>query len=98
MFFKALFSCILILSTAVESLSPASTSRREMMLKTAAIVSGSSGSFAFSQAAPAYPRRDVGDPATRSAATAAMNDQAYKTNNRLEQQVRRYFESFVISF
>ena len=34
--------------------------------------------------AAAYERRDVGDE-TRSAATAAMNEQAYKTNNRLEQ-------------
>ena len=91
MFFKAFLSSILLLLTAVESLSPASISRREMVLKTAAIVSGS---FAFSQDALVYPRRDVGDPATRSAATAAMNDQAYKTNNRLEQQVRCHFESF----
>ena len=88
MFLKAFLSYILLLLTAVQSLSPAPTSRREMVLKTAAVVSGS---FGFSQNASAYPRRDVGDPATRSAATAAMNDQAYKTNNRLEQQVRRNF-------
>jgi len=36
-----------------------------------------------SQNAFAYERRDVGDD-SRSAATAAMNEQAYKTNNRLE--------------
>lgn len=34
--------------------------------------------------ASAYERRDVGDPKTRSPATAAMNEQAYQTNNRLE--------------
>eukprot|EP00523_Entomoneis_sp_CCMP467_P006408 CAMPEP_0168738892 /NCGR_PEP_ID=MMETSP0724-20121128/11172_1 /TAXON_ID=265536 /ORGANISM="Amphiprora sp., Strain CCMP467" /LENGTH=127 /DNA_ID=CAMNT_0008786259 /DNA_START=156 /DNA_END=539 /DNA_ORIENTATION=- len=33
--------------------------------------------------AMAYPRRDVGGD-SRSAATAAMNEQAYQTNNRLE--------------
>eukprot|EP00548_Thalassiothrix_antarctica_P002098 CAMPEP_0194130286 /NCGR_PEP_ID=MMETSP0152-20130528/1358_1 /TAXON_ID=1049557 /ORGANISM="Thalassiothrix antarctica, Strain L6-D1" /LENGTH=130 /DNA_ID=CAMNT_0038824755 /DNA_START=232 /DNA_END=624 /DNA_ORIENTATION=+ len=34
--------------------------------------------------ANAYPRRDVGSEGSRSAGTAAMNEQAYKTNNRLE--------------
>lgn len=33
--------------------------------------------------ANAYERRDVGDE-SRSASTAAMNEQAYKTNTRLE--------------
>jgi hypothetical protein len=37
------------------------------------------------QPAQAYERRDVGDEKTRSGATAAMNEQAFKTNNRLEQ-------------
>jgi hypothetical protein len=32
----------------------------------------------------AFERRDVGDPKSRSPATAAMNEQAYQTNNRLE--------------
>lgn len=35
------------------------------------------------QTAVAYERRDVGDE-SRSAITAAMNEQAYQTNNRLE--------------
>lgn len=35
-------------------------------------------------AAKAYERRDVGDPASMSAATYAFNLQAVKTNNRLE--------------
>jgi hypothetical protein len=35
--------------------------------------------------AAAYERRDVGDEKNRSASTAAMNEQAFKTNNRLEQ-------------
>lgn len=35
--------------------------------------------------AGAYERRDVGDAKTRSAVTAAMNEQAYQTNSRLEQ-------------
>jgi len=34
--------------------------------------------------ANAYERRDVGDEGSRSAATAAFNEQAFKTNNRLE--------------
>ena len=41
-------------------------------------------SFSLSSPVLAYERRDVGDE-TRSAATAAMNEQAYRTNNRLEQ-------------
>lgn len=36
-----------------------------------------------SESAWAYERRDVGDEG-RSAITAAMNEQAYQTNNRLE--------------
>lgn len=50
---------------------------RRVFLKTAFAV----GSFAAR--ADAYERRDVGDE-SRSAATAAMNDQAYRTNSRLE--------------
>ncbi|KAL3917949.1 MAG: hypothetical protein SGARI_007589 [Bacillariaceae sp.] len=38
------------------------------------------------QSASAYERRDVGDPNSRSATTAAFNEQAYQTNNRLERE------------
>eukprot|EP00536_Pseudo-nitzschia_multiseries_P002011 jgi/Psemu1/182594/e_gw1.26.93.1 len=36
------------------------------------------------QVVNAYERRDVGEEGSRSAATAAFNEQAFKTNNRLE--------------
>ena len=41
-------------------------------------------SFLVPSTANSYERRDVGDPKTRSPSTAAMNEQAYQTNNRLE--------------
>ena len=75
---------IFILFAVCQSLTIPEVSRRNMLKTT--IVSGFA-SFAIGVSdASAYPRRDVGDPAIRSAATSAMNDQAYKTNNRLEQQ------------
>lgn len=40
-------------------------------------------SIVASEQASAYERRDVGDE-SRSAITAAMNEQAYQTNSRLE--------------
>ena len=49
--------------------------------------SGLTGAFLLGltpTAAKAYERRDVGDPASMSAATYAFNLQAVKTNNRLE--------------
>lgn len=73
-----------LLFASVEGLSGEAVSRR-ILLKTT-IASGAASFFLNVDAASAYGRRDVGDPSTRSAATAAMNDQAYKTNNRLEQQ------------
>jgi hypothetical protein len=74
--------CLLLAS--VEGLSGEAVSRR-ILLKTT-IASGAASLFLNVDAASAYDRRDVGDPSTRSAATSAMNDQAFKTNNRLEQQ------------
>eukprot|EP00980_Cylindrotheca_fusiformis_P023373 scaffold10429_cov126-Cylindrotheca_fusiformis.AAC.4 len=74
--------CLLLPS--LQGLSHEAVSRRMMLQAT--ITSGVASSFLHMDAASAYPRRDVGDPATRSAATSALNDQAYKTNNRLEQQ------------
>ena len=80
--FRRTLSFVLFIFCVTESLSLTHVSRRKMF-KTAAIVSSS---FALNlDGASAYPRRDVGDE-NRSAATAAMNDQAYRTNNRLEQQ------------
>ena len=53
--------------------------------KSAAFAAAACSSFASPiPSACAYERRDVGDEKTRSADTAAMNDQAYRTNNRLE--------------
>ena len=75
---------ICILFTVCQSLTTPEVSRRNMLKTT--IASGVASFGVGISDASAYPRRDVGDPATRSAATAAMNDQAYKTNNRLEQQ------------
>jgi hypothetical protein len=66
----------------VFSLTQEASSRRAFLTRApvAALVSGT----CFAEAATAYERRDVGDPKDRSPATAAMNEQAYKTNNRLE--------------
>lgn len=69
---------------SVRSLSSDPVSRRNMLYTT--IATGTASCFLNVNAASAYPRRDVGDPSTRSATTSALNDQAFKTNNRLEQQ------------
>jgi hypothetical protein len=60
-------------------------SRRLFLSKQAAKVLG--GCILVSEVEPtfAYERRDVGDD-NRSATTAAFNEQAYQTNNRLERE------------
>ena len=62
-----------------------SSSRRGFLMKqvTMVVVGGTSGAVT-SAVANAYERRDVGDAGNMSATTAAFNEQAYKTNNRLE--------------
>ena len=75
---------ILALFVGCQSLSSTQVSRRNLLKST--VASGVASFVVGVSDASAYPRRDVGDPATRSASTAAMNDQAFKTNNRLEQQ------------
>lgn len=68
----------LFLGTFTDCLAPHSIPRR------AFVTSGvTAGLLAFSSSTSAYERRDVGD-GNRSPATAAMNEQAYRTNNRLE--------------
>lgn len=75
---------ICVLSTGAQGLTTPEVSRRSILKTT--VASGVASFFVGVSDASAYPRRDVGDPATRSPITAAMNDQAFKTNNRLEQQ------------
>ena len=72
-----------LLST-VSSLSLEASSRRGFFKSMATTAVAVETSSLFSQNANAYERRDVGDE-NRSAVTAAFNEQAYKTNNRLEQ-------------
>jgi hypothetical protein len=64
-------------------------SRRAFLSKQAdtALVAVLGGTSLLSEveAASAYERRDVGDD-NRSATTAAFNEQAYQTNNRLERE------------
>ncbi|KAG7354396.1 hypothetical protein IV203_003752 [Nitzschia inconspicua] len=72
----------------VDSLStkPTAHSRRNFLqhqVATAAVLGVGSS---FVQSASAYERRDVGDEKSRSAITAAFNEQAYLTNNRLEKE------------
>mmetsp|Transcript_28605 Transcript_28605/g.42291 ORF Transcript_28605/g.42291 Transcript_28605/m.42291 type:complete len:157 (+) Transcript_28605:49-519(+) len=64
----------------------AQNSRRAFLLKqtTAAAFGFSLPGIVHSNEAIAYPRRDVGSEGSRSAETAAYNEQAYLTNNRLE--------------
>lgn len=61
-------------------------SRRDLLKAASTFASGAvvASSLFGVESASAYERRDVGG-ADRSAATAAMNEQAFKTNNRLEQ-------------
>jgi hypothetical protein len=61
-----------------------STCRRTMFESCRKSVVAAGASFLLPVRATAYERRDVGDPKTRSPSTAAMNEQAYQTNNRLE--------------
>jgi hypothetical protein len=92
--------CLLTDIQGVCSLSQDINSRRTFLKRACAttFVSGTcffldlsddkSGSFDLAlrpKVAGAYERRDVGDDETRSSLSAAFNDQAYKTNNRLEQ-------------
>lgn len=63
----------------------AQNSRRVFFKQTAGGALGFSlSNLLNSNEAIAYPRRDVGSDSARSAETAAMNEQAYLTNNRLE--------------
>jgi hypothetical protein len=78
----------------------ATSSRRAFLSRVPIVAAGSGAAFLLNvdhetncgcvscqlgiSPASAYERRDVGG-SDRSAATAAMNDQAYQTNNRLEQ-------------
>jgi hypothetical protein len=69
------------------STGPQPDSRREFLphhVAAFAAICGSSSLLPPSSAL-AYERRDVGDD-SRSATTAAFNEQAYQTNNRLEQE------------
>jgi hypothetical protein len=85
--------CILARLDGVVGLTQESSSRRGFLKRApaAAFLSGTffllnineNDSLSGPQAAGAYERRDVGDD-SRSGLTAAMNDQAEKTNNRLE--------------
>ena len=82
------FGSSLLLFCTVSSfdLKDSSGSRRDFLKAAPTFLSGAvfaSSSFGV-KSASAYERRDVGGP-DRSAATAAMNEQAFKTNNRLEQ-------------
>lgn len=81
---RLLFGTLLLLVLVSSSVRGLTTTRRKLLKTTVATTVASIAVQA--KDASAYDRRDVGDPATRSAATAAMNDQAFKTNNRLEQQ------------
>ncbi|KAG7351296.1 Tat twin-arginine translocation pathway signal sequence protein [Nitzschia inconspicua] len=70
------------------STKPTTRSRRNFLqhqIATAAVAVLGVGS-SFVQSASAYERRDVGDDKSRSAITAAFNEQAYLTNNRLEKE------------
>ena len=67
----------------------AATSRRGFIMNHVFAVTGAVGvastTFAYHpQPTWAYPRRDVGVEGERSGITEAFNEQAYKTNNRLE--------------
>jgi hypothetical protein len=58
---------------------------RDQVAKPLVTFLGGSSILAVVEPVSAYERRDVGDE-NRSATTAAYNEQAYQTNNRLEQQ------------
>ena len=78
-----------ILSPTNGHISTAATSRRGFIMNHVFAVTGAVGvastTFAYHpQPTWAYPRRDVGVEGERSGITEAFNEQAYKTNNRLE--------------
>jgi hypothetical protein len=78
--FMAICFLIVYLSDVRAMVAP--SSRRSFFSK-----AGVAGTFILGSTptiAGAYERRDVGAEGSRSAATYAMNEQAYKTNNRLE--------------
>ena len=70
----------LLFPACVQGLSLEATTRRSFFQTPTAFVLSS---MLVSEHASAFERRDVGDE-SRSAITAAMNEQAYQTNNRLE--------------
>jgi hypothetical protein len=74
----------LVFLTLVYSWSQETFSRRRLFDACKTSFEAAGMFFVFAETAEAYERRDVGDPKSRSPATAAMNEQAYQTNNRLE--------------
>ena len=71
---------IFLFPACVLGLSLEGTTRRSFLQTPTAFALSS---MVISENASAYERRDVGDE-SRSAITAAMNEQAFQTNNRLE--------------
>ena len=83
-------------ATALNTQHQASSSRRAFLSRVPLVAAGTGAAFLINldgnhdsncgciSCANAYERRDVGG-ADRSAVTAAMNEQAFRTNNRLEQ-------------
>ena len=80
------FLLCLVLPALVLAWAPREAVSRVSFFSTcrASLAAGCGFAISYPNLANAYERRDVGDPKTRSAATAAMNEQAYLTNNRLE--------------
>ena len=86
------FLVLLLLASMAKALtpseSPSTASSRRTFVSQSAIGVGAflGGQLSFPLGVKAYERRDVGDPSSRSPETAAMNEQAYQTQNRLEKQ------------
>lgn len=76
---RKMLMLLLLCPACLNGLSLETTRRSFFQAPTAFVLS----SIVISEHANAYERRDVGDE-SRSAITAAMNEQAYQTNNRLE--------------
>lgn len=77
------FSLLLVIASLSDADAMATTSSRRTFLNQAEVT----GAFILGLTptpAKAYERRDVGAEGSRSAETYAMNEQAFKTNNRLE--------------
>ena len=82
MFYRSICFLLVTLTQLCGVEAWATNDRRAFLQKAAATVAATSGATA---PALAYERRDVGGEG-RSATTAAMNEQAYQTNNRLEKE------------